>query len=211
MNQERRGGLFLDHDLGIARQEDISRTVEYDDAYFKKYIGYEGTPLAQALNDGRCGIVKKYLPNAPIVDIGIGSGEFLRAFNVLGSGLCHGYDVNQVAQGWLQAHELFLNPVGHAIPFGVTFWDSLEHMRDANLFLADIPRHRFVFVSIPIFETLDDIFKSRHYRPFEHFWYFTDAGFVKWMCSLGFFKLERQDFEIAAGREAIYTYVFRKD
>ena len=63
---------------------------------------------------------------------------------------------------------------------------------------------------VRVFEDLADIRKSRHYRPGEHLYYFTDRGIVSWMAMHGFDLLERDWFETRAGRESIATYAFQR-
>ena len=65
-------------------------------------------------------------------------------------------------------------------------------------------------MSLPIFNDPDKITKSKHYRPGEHIWYWSDSGLIKWFDSLGFELVERNNVETQLGREEIWTYVFRR-
>ena len=45
---------------GIAYQRKMTNTVPYDEDYFNKYVGYEGTKIGKRLNEGRKDFVNKY-------------------------------------------------------------------------------------------------------------------------------------------------------
>ena len=93
---------------------------------------------------------------------------------------------------------------------GLCFWDSLEHIPNPSALLSRINSGQYVFISIPIFDDLAKVKQSKHYRPDEHYYYFTKDGMIKYMTDLNFKTLDISDFEISAGREGIYTFVFRK-
>jgi hypothetical protein len=90
----------------------------------------------------------------------------------------------------------------------ITLWDSLEHMEDPGAFLARVRPGTLVFVAIPVVEDLAKVRESKHYKPGEHLYYFTDAGFTAWMARWGFQLLERSTHELEAGRSAIGAYAF---
>jgi hypothetical protein len=199
----------FDHDLalcrehGVAYQIDRSHLVHYDAEYFGKCASYEGHEIALAINAGRTALVDRYVGGNRVVDIGIGSGEFIKHRpNTMG------FDVNPVAESWLKRNDLWaqdLTAFG-----GYTFWDVIEHVPDPGTYLHKIQLHAFAFFSLPIFYGLGGIRLSKHYRPGEHLQYFTEDGFTQWMAMHGFMLLERQDFEIRAGRESIYSFAFKR-
>ncbi len=206
------GDLILWESLGIAIQRDLHTAVPvpYDLEYFQKYCGYEGSQIACAINRGRVALVQRYCPDRDIVDIGIGSGEFLRACDAIRKASNYGFDVNPHGIDLLKKRERFLNPYdGLPRSLGaMTCWDSLEHLRDPSALVRCLYPGQFIFLSLPIFEDLHRVRESKHYRPNEHFYYFTDRGLVRWFKGHGFVLVEKSSFEIAAGREAIYSYVF---
>jgi len=63
----------------------------------------------------------------------------------------------------------------------------------------------------PIFPDLTAIRASKHYRPGEHLYYFTEDGLVRWMALHGFLLRERNDFETRAGRDSILSFAFLRD
>lgn len=198
--------LILVKELGYAYQADRSRSVAYDEAYFDKYRNLEGLEIARKLNEFRTGITAKYCKK--ILDVGIGSGEFIKSSKLE----TWGSDVNQRAIEWLKEREKFIDLEG-GIPDwidGVCCWDVLEHLPSPTEFLAKFKRFQFLFVSIPIFDDLTLIPESKHYRPDEHYWYFSAWGLVRYVESQGFILQETSWAETRAGREGIGSFVFQK-
>jgi hypothetical protein len=195
--------LMLCQDYGIAYQKDREHIVNYDEHYYDKCLSYEGKPIADKINAGRIGIVAKHYGPGPVLDTGIGSGEFIkRRPNT------YGRDVNPVAIEWLMRNDLWAHEPQEFKAF--TFWDVLEHIETPEAVFRWIGQGAYLFTSIPVFEDLAEIRKSRHYRPGEHLYYFTDRGFVLWMAMHNFDLLERDRFETQAGRESIATYAFQR-
>lgn len=196
------GDLVFCREQGVAYQADMSRPIDYGQAYFDMYVGYGGSATEIRLNAARRRIVDHYAGYKTFVlDIGIGSGAFLAS-----RPMTFGYDVNPVAKHWLGSRDLYRDDFENFRAF--TFWDVLEHIpRPADYFdrMAD---GSLLFTSMPIFAGLDEVRKSKHYKPNEHFYYFTRDGFVNWMALHGFVLLEHNTDETAAGRESIGTFAF---
>ena len=190
----------------VMYQRDMRASVDYDEEYYKKYIGYENTNIAKGINKGRSDITKKYC-NA-ILDIGIGSGEFIKNSTIK----TYGFDINEVAIKWLKDNDIFIDPY-RSIPDdieGLCFWDSMEHIPEPSNLLEKIKKNVYLFVSMPIFYDLFKVKESKHYRPNEHYYYFTSFGLISYMNDLNFKIIEMQDFETQSGREDIKTFVFKK-
>jgi len=189
----------------IAYQRDNEKSVEYGEDYYKKYINYENTEISKKLNRGRISITEKYCKE--ILDIGIGSGEFIRGLNIK----AFGFDINKYAIDWLKKENIYINPY-EKMPkvCGITFWDSLEHIPKPSEILSTVKTNQYVFISMPIFRSISDVKSSKHYRPNEHYYYFTCKGLNYYMSDLGFKLIEIDDFETQAGREDILTFVFQK-
>lgn len=197
------GDLMLLPEQGMAYQRDQSQLVAYDDAYFQKCAGYEGQEIAEKINAGRIAMVDRHYGPGPLVDIGIGSGEFIRKRL-----WTYGVDVNPMAQRYLVNRGIWAYELRDFGAF--TFWDVIEHLPDPTEYFGRIKDGSFLFTSIPIFEDLKRIRESKHYRPNEHLYYWTEAGFVAWMWLHRFELLERSDFETKAGRESILSFAFRR-
>lgn len=197
------GDLALCLEHGAAYQKDQSALVPYDDAYFNKCAGYEGQEICERINAGRVALVGKHYGNGLALDIGIGSGEFIRKRQ-----FTYGVDVNPAGIRWLLRNGLYADDVETFHCF--TLWDVIEHLRTPAEYFDRMPIGSYLFTSIPIFKDLRRIRESKHYRPFEHLYYWTEEGFIQWMKLHGFKHLETQDFESQAGRDSILSFAFHK-
>lgn len=194
--------LCLDH--GVAYQRDREHIIAYDEPYYAKCASYEDQEIARKLNAGRIALVARHFgAQHRVVDIGIGSGEFIKK-----RGNTFGRDVNPVAIEWLKRNDLWAEHLDHF--GGFTFWDVIEHIETPEAVLQHVPLHGFAFFSIPVFGDLRRVRESKHYRPGEHLFYWTDTGFERWLSAHGFMLLERSDFETQAGRESIMSYAFKR-
>jgi SAM-dependent methyltransferase len=176
----------------------------YNEAYFKRYQEYAATAMGVALTSARMALVEKYWGTKPMVDIGIGSGQFVEMRNRSGA-RTYGWDVNPAGLEWLRQRSLGRDPVGADC---VSMWDVLEHMHDYRPLINSIKC--MMFVSIPIFKDVKHVLQSKHYRKDEHVWYFTIDGFVRAMDDLNFTVVECNKMETKLGREDIYTFALSR-
>lgn len=190
---------------GIIYQKDMSHSIKYDKEYYQKYVNFQNTEISKKINIGRKNITEKYCGS--VLDMGIGSGEFIRNCQIK----AYGFDINECAIKWLKDLNLFVNPYENMPNVdGMTFWDSLEHMTNPNAILSLFKKNQYALISLPTFDNMPNIKNSKHYRPNEHYYYFTIDGMLKYMNDSGFQVIEIDDFETKAGRESITTFVFRK-
>ena len=175
----------------------------YDEAYFAKYQSYADTPMGRALTRSRVNFVAKHW-HGPVTDIGIGSGQFVETRGETTTG----FDVNPAGIAWLRGRGLFHDPYAEPVA-AATFWDSFEHIADPAALLARV--NHAVFLSLPVFDGPDHALRSKHFRPTEHYWYFTRAGLVRYMHEAGFHLAEHATFETSLGREDIESFAFRRD
>lgn len=202
MPAEQDGDLMLCREHGVAYQRDRAHVVAYDAAYFER-TGSHPEAMVDAINEARIALVERHLGGAPVLDVGIGSGEFIRR-----RPNTWGRDINPAAVAWLkQAGRWAESFEGFA---GVTMWDVIEHLHDPGEYLRQIKLHGWLFVSLPIVYALGAVRHSKHYRPGEHLTYWTEDGFLDWMYLHGFRAVERNDAEIQAGRESIYSFAFKR-
>jgi len=201
------GSLNVLNDLTIAYQRDMSVSVDYDQDYFNKYINYEDTEISKKLNDFRTSITSKYCNS--VLDIGIGSGEFIKKYK----NKAFGYDINPYAVKALKQKDIYVDPYSDNLDSidGFTMWDVLEHIKNPDMLLNKIPKHKIVIVSIPIFSNILEVKKSKHYRPNEHYYYYTSSGLMSFFNEIGYTIIEVSDQESVCGRESIVSFVFRKD
>lgn len=176
----------------------------YDADYFAKYEGYAATEMGARITAERVELVNRYAgAGARVVDIGIGCGDFVRARPGT-----YGYDVNPAGRIWLHDRWLWWDP--YEVPVeAVTLWDCLEHIHNPEPLLRNVIR--WVFVSLPIVPGDGPPASSwKHLRRDEHCLYWTAAGLVGWMAEHGFECIWQGTPEVAAGREDIGSFAFRR-
>lgn len=202
------GDLVFCTNVEIAYQKDMTKSVSYDKEYYENYVNREGTEIAKALNKARVDIVDKYCGNHEVLDIGIGSGEFIKSRR----GMTYGYDINPYGVVWLKDRYKFIDPWESIPAFirGITLWDTIEHMPEPSKFLALIPKNVYVFLSLPMFDNVREIRTNKHYKPNEHYYYYSPAGFAQFVQDAGFDVIEHNNQETVAGRSQIETFVIRR-
>ena len=184
--------------------------VNYDKAYFQKYMEYAKTDKGRLITEERVKFLKWAMQDYPsysVLDVGIGCGDFLQTIS---SDLPEvaGIDVCEEANYWLHQRDMLAKPQPYDV---MTFWDSLEHIvHPQNLIRQYKPT--YVLVSLPIFKDTHHLFASKHFRIGEHCWYFTKEGFVQWMRrGLDMYCVSMQHFESSkCGREDIMSFAFKK-
>ncbi len=204
------GLMWYPEGYGFLPLGSLDEPEEYGAAYWQKYQDYKGTPLERGINDLRAELVQKWHPEGGLVlDVGIGNGSFLdriRSQEVLAAG----YDVNPLAVEWLRERGVYHNILsGPATSVSsVTLWDVLEHIEDPTDVLACASC--FVFLCMPIYQGPLHVLASKHYRPGEHCWYFTEVGLRRFLAVHGFKLVDMNHLETFAGREGIGSFVFER-
>ena len=201
--------LILAEHHGVAYQRDMSeRSTNYGNEYLVKVQAYEGTHIANAVNAGRVAFMLKHLaPGSAVLDYGAGTGDFMRAASA--DFRMSGFEIIPAMREKLIAEKKYAET---ARGFqAVTFWDVLEHLETPAIALRRVERDALVFCSLPCFVDLNEIRKSRHYRPGEHLYYWTVEGFIEWMDRRGFRILETSRHEMMAGRDSVVAFAFKKD
>lgn len=205
----RDGDLMISADYGVAYQSDMAAgRVAYGDDYFAKVSAYEDTEIARAVNHGRVAMLARHLkPHTWVLDYGAGTGAFVRAA-VAARFHANGFEVMPKAANRLRDDFLYASdPSGFD---AVTAWDVIEHIDEPAKLLRAVREGCFLFVSLPILDDLANVRRSKHFRPGEHLYYFTAAGFVGWMALYGYHLLEQSAHETEAGREGIGAFAFRR-
>lgn len=177
----------------------------YNKAYFKRLKEASETDIGKALMKARCALVERHF-RGTIIDVGSGCGAFIDERRKWRR-TTYGWDVCPASLEWLEQRQLLIDPM--LVPFhGASLWDVLEHIADFRPLLANIKE--WVFLSLPIFRDMDHVLASKHFRPTEHFWYFTRDGLENLMRSLGFDCVEVNDEETKIGREDILSFAFKR-
>lgn len=203
-----------------AYQVNWSNPVSYDEKYLSKIRKKEkDNPISDKLNQYRVELVSKINP-ASLLDFGCGSRMFIRKYQKSKPHVrIYGYDLIPEIKKELVKFKQWLDPfsfhlAGNYLPLEViTFFDSLEHLINPSMVLLRIPPKGYVIVSIPIFDSLDDHYLSnhKHYRPNEHYWYFTHQGILSFFKTLGFQIVLCSNQESRIGRKDIFTYIFKRN
>jgi len=176
---------------------------EYDEEYFKKYEQYAKTELGRQLTEGRIAFIDRHY-TGKLLDVGVGCGQFVKARENT-----FGYDINKAAIEELKKIDKYINLYDSVFP-AYSFFDSFEHIKDLSSLLNAMPSKTKLFISIPIFNDMAHVLRSKHFRPDEHYWYFTTQGLIKCMLDYGFICIDIDNFEIRAGREDIWSFAFEK-
>jgi hypothetical protein len=177
----------------------------YDQDYFDRFDRDAHTPMGRALMQARCDFVDRHYQGT-LVDVGIGSGAFIERRSH--ERTTWGYDINPAGIKWLGERKLFVDP--YRTPFdAMTLWDVLEHIPYYPPLLANV--RKWLFISTPIFRDAEHVLRSKHFRPTEHCWYYTQPGLVYAMMLCGFRLVSESTFETELGREDIGTFAFRRE
>lgn len=155
----------------------------YNKQYQDKYHVYADTPLGVALNKARWELVERHAKgDLRILDWGCAAGVFHK--NSPNGFRCEGYDINPTSE---------FNKVPSIGPTPVdvlTFWDVLEHIPD---FIGLITYYtpKFIFLSTPNLESVSgDIRAWKHYRPYEHVYYFDQHSLAFIFDAIGYDMVE---------------------
>lgn len=192
----------------------MSQESIYGRDYLQKFIKLEAIKATWELNKWRATKTAVTVDDSTqlVIDVGCACGTFIKSFkNIYPTIRTIGVDINPLAVAectfnGIEAYtqEMFsylwednLSKFNNTI---MTFWDSLEHMRDPIAFLKKYsPKN--VIVSLPCLDaflenyTSFDIILWKHYRPMEHLWHFTIDQFQNFMESAGYRVIRGPLFE----------------
>jgi hypothetical protein len=187
----------------------------YGRDYLQKFTRLESIKATWELNKWRATqamIAQDEYSAQTIIDVGCAAGTFIKSMkSLMPMARVIGVDINPLAVahctvGGLEAYtnEMFdfiwdthLSQHQHVT---MTFWDSLEHMRDPAGFLNRY-RPKKVLASLPCLDgflehfTSFDICLWKHYRPMEHLWHFTADQFVAFMKEAGYVMVSGPMFD----------------
>lgn len=202
--------IFCNHKR-VAYQADMNvQAVNYDGRYLARYQTpeYSESKTAQAVIRGRCEFLRQHVQKSTtLMDIGACSGAFMKG--ALNAGyFAKGFDVIPEVVSRLKYDDAYSDDASRFEV--ITMWDSIEHMQDPEIWLSKIKQGALLFLSVPIMEAISKVRDSKHYKPGEHLYYWTDEGFINWIGLYGFELIAKSNHEIAAGREEVGAYVFKK-
>lgn len=192
-------------ELGVGYYPVTAGIAPYDQDYFDRFARQADSDIGRALMQARCDLVEKY-HRGKLIDVGIGSGAFIDARRRRGHAT-RGYDVNPAGINWLRQRYIWADPYIESFE-AMSLWDVLEHIPDFRPLLANV--RDWLFLAVPIFEDEQHVLRSKHFRPTEHCWYFTEAGLIRVLGDMGFDLVETNRIETKLGREDIGSFVFRR-
>lgn len=179
----------------------------YNGNYLRHYAELEIHGKAVELNLQRLAFTEKHIQGATMVDIGSCYGTFLRERNRQYPGSTFGWDVIPQVQRKLKASGLWW-PIEQDKALYASMWDVIEHEHVPYRYLKNVSRG--VFISTPIYEDLLKVEDSKHFKPGEHIWYFTEKGLLLFMERLEFALRDSNTLEQDFGRVDIRTYFFER-
>lgn len=92
-------------------------------------------------------------------------------------------------------------------------FDVLEHIYDPESFLLTIPQNKCI-ITIPIvpgntLKSLEDVKNWKHYKPGEHFWYFTLNGFETFINKINW-RIVYSGQDECPPRSDIYSFIIER-
>lgn len=178
--------LYLDPRLGV-----------YGDDYLVLYKLRARTDVGEKIYDARWSFIEKHVQSLSaktLLDFGCGSNGFSRSANKC---RCT-YSYDPICQ---PDHDFLQNRIDV-----LTLWDSIEHMG----LLETIPLigAEYIFVTVPIIDDVSDILQWKHYKPYEHIWYFSSKAIVKLFKKWNYRLVERCDIEAKLRSKDIASFCF---
>lgn len=194
--------LIYLNDLGIGFMAHSGKEEQiYNHEYFEKYIDLARTHMGIQLNNARVAFTRKNYKGGSVCDVGVGGLAFCTSY------VSDGYDINPFAERALKTLGLFGDPYINNYEC-LTMWDVIEHIDDPRALVAN---SNTIVLSTPIYDGFDHIVRSKHFKPDEHLWYFTNAGLEYFMNTLGFKIVDKSDIETVLGRDKIGSYCFKRN
>ena len=206
--------IYFNEDYGwnyskdIVFQINITNLIPYEDEYFKNYVNLKNTNISKKLNNFRTKISSKYAKTGMILDVGVGSGEFIQK----SKNKVFGFDINPNGIKWLKDENKYLNPYTDDISKikVFTLWDTLEHMVNPCYFLSLLKKNQIAIITLPIYDNFLRLTLSKHFKKNEHLYYWTNESF-EWHMEQNEFKIiECSEEENKCGRQGVKTFVCKK-
>lgn len=178
--------LFLDPRLGV-----------YGDDYLVLYKLRGRTKVGEKIYSIRWNFIEKHVQDLfakTLLDFGCGSNGFS---NFTSRCRCT-YSYDPICQ---PDHDFLYDKIDV-----LTLWDSIEHMS----LLETIPLigAEYIFITAPIIDDVPNILHWKHYKPYEHVWYFSSKAIVKLFEKWNYRLVERCDIEAESRSKDIASFCF---
>jgi hypothetical protein len=175
--------------------------VDLKEKYTTTY-GHSNTYYDPYVHKARRELVTTYTKLYNCFDYGCGKNPF--------------YKQSEIGGCWDKYTEGFtdFNRLAYTTAKTLLLFDVLEHIYDPESFLLNIP-HTQCIITMPIvpgnkLESLEDIKGWKHYKPGEHFQYFTLNGFKEFVQNIGW-DIVYADMPECPPRVDIYSFVLNRD
>jgi len=142
-----------------------------------------------------------------LLDVGCGSGHFLRELKRTTQIHGQGIDINEKSIQWLIQKQMSVTREKYTF---LTFWDSFCHCElPDEIIRAYDPA--YIGISLPIFTCKEQITKSDLFLSDEVHWYFTKFGFIEKMKQLGYCILESSyDLSTKFHKDHYQSFIFAR-
>lgn len=188
----------------------IECSYNYDAHFFNRCKHQESIVINKQIVQWRIKQVQKAISyrklKTYVVDVGIGSGHFLKELHRTTPLIAHGVDINEEAIKWLhQQHWWVVNNQRYQV---MTFWNSFQYIPVPQRYIEDY-KPCFVVMSLPIFRSKEDACHSVLLDINKVYWYCSRAGLIEWMRRLGYGLLSEYDNERTQFHQRLMsTFVF---
>ena len=183
--------------------------IPYDRAYYNQCLEFDKTWQGRAVRKHRVRMVKKAVSFRKLksycLDVGCGTGSFIKELNRLSQIQTEGIDVCEYAIQWLHQNDLMPSRSEYNI---LTFWNSFQEIEN-NIAVIENYHPQFVAMSLPIFQDKENIVRSRHFKPEEVCWYYTLDGLYNTMKEIGYSLLSaNKDEDMKCDQIGIHSFIF---
>ena len=180
----------------IAAWEHVNLKEKYSTTY-----GHSNQYYSDIVHHNRRELVESYASLSSCFDYGCGKTPFYES-----------YEIGGCWDKYTEGFTKFDNKKYLSCSTLLLF-DVLEHIYDPESFLLTIPQKQCI-VTIPIvpgdtLKSLDEVKNWKHYKPGEHFWYFTLNGFKTFVENIGW-KVIYCDKTECPPREDIFSFVLKR-
>ncbi len=195
---------FRDRQVGYVHPIEPFR---YSKLYFEDYQERSRLKASDDLMLIRRNFVAEF-HTGELLDFGAGALTFVEYMRQSGHQDVFGYDINARTVQALMNSNIYRDPYEGAKWGALTFWDTLEHLEDPERIINRVGQ--WAFVCMPIYGGMDHARRSKHYKPGEHIWYFTEPGLMETFRRCGFECKGIMDKENGVGRSGIKSYAFKR-
>lgn len=158
----------------------------YNRSYFQEMEKLYGTWQGRALTKMRVKMIQKSVSYRKepsyCLDVGCGTGHFIKEVNRLTDIKAEGIDINELSIQWLHQHDVRVSRMRYNI---LTFWNSFQDIENPMSIVEEY-QPQFVAMSLPVFRDKEHAIRSHYFKPKEVHWYFTRRGLLNMMEQRGY-------------------------